>query len=249
MRRTGVHRTAGIAIAALALVAGGPTARAGTDEVIASGVASAALASIVCLTGVLASEDEEPEEGFARRGPFVGAHGRYATLVFDDFSEAEYQFLNDPAVSLSYDDSFGASGLVGYRCAPRFSAEVQAEWISGFEGDFSFPGLGQFDDLRLDPIVATANLKAYLLTGRIQPYLLVGAGAITIEVDPPRPPLSQTFLQNKRENEFAMRFGGGVDVYATDHIVVTVGADYVRPFGSFADLDYVSIGWGFQYRF
>jgi hypothetical protein len=32
-------------------------------------------------------------------------------------------------------------------------------------------------------------------------------------------------------------------------VVVTLQADYVRPFGNLDDLDYVSIGWGLQYRF
>jgi hypothetical protein len=46
-----------------------------------------------------------------------------------------------------------------------------------------------------------------------------------------------------------MRFGGGLDFYATEHVVLTLGIDYVLPFGDLEDLDYVSIGWGLRYRF
>ena len=46
-----------------------------------------------------------------------------------------------------------------------------------------------------------------------------------------------------------MRFGGGIDLYATKNVVVTVGADYVLPFDDLKDLDYISIGWGIEYRF
>ena len=60
---------------------------------------------------------------------------------------------------------------------------------------------------------------------------------------PPGVPRSRT------ENEFAMRFGGGIDLYATKNVVVSLEADYVLPVSSLSDLDYVSIGWGFQYRF
>jgi hypothetical protein len=51
------------------------------------------------------------------------------------------------------------------------------------------------------------------------------------------------------ETNFVMRFGGGVDFYATKHVVVSAEIDYVLPFGNLAPLDYLSIGMGIQYRF
>jgi hypothetical protein len=32
-------------------------------------------------------------------------------------------------------------------------------------------------------------------------------------------------------------------------VVLNVGVDYVLPFGNLDDLDYITIGWGVQYRF
>jgi opacity protein-like surface antigen len=55
--------------------------------------------------------------------------------------------------------------------------------------------------------------------------------------------------ESNRTTEFAMRFGGGLEFYATKHIVLTLDTDYVLPFGDLENLDYVTIGWGLQYRF
>ncbi len=46
-----------------------------------------------------------------------------------------------------------------------------------------------------------------------------------------------------------MRLGGGLDFYATKSIVLSLGVDYVLPFGDVEDFDYVSLGWGLEYRF
>ena len=94
-------------------------------------------------------------------------------------------------------------------------------------------------------MVVTANVKGYFLTGRYQPFLLVGGGGMTAEAKVRALGLSAS----ERLNGFAMRFGGGIDLYATKHVVVSVGTDYVLPFGDLKDLDYISIGWGFEYRF
>jgi hypothetical protein len=49
--------------------------------------------------------------------------------------------------------------------------------------------------------------------------------------------------------DIVMRFGSGLDYYATEQIVLTLGLDYLLPFGELEDLDYVSISWGLRYRF
>ncbi len=55
--------------------------------------------------------------------------------------------------------------------------------------------------------------------------------------------------ESDRFTGFAARFGGGIDIYATENFVVAFVVDYVFPAGDVKDLDYVSVGWGFQYRF
>ncbi len=97
-------------------------------------------------------------------------------------------------------------------------------------------------------MVVTTSLKAYALTGRYQPYLLAGGGVMTVEVE-----TNDTTGLGTNDTEtatnIALRFGGGLDFYATERIVLTLGVDYVLPFGDLEDLDYVSIGWGLRYRF
>ena len=93
-------------------------------------------------------------------------------------------------------------------------------------------------------------MKGYFLTGRYQPFLLIGAGAMQAKTKLKQPSgLAFTGLGNESENAFALRFGGGIDLYATEHVVVSVDADYVLPFGDLDALDYVTIGWGIEYRF
>ena len=54
---------------------------------------------------------------------------------------------------------------------------------------------------------------------------------------------------NWTDANFAMRFGGGIDLYATKNVVVSAQADYLLPFGSLDGFDFLSIGLGLQYRF
>ena len=48
---------------------------------------------------------------------------------------------------------------------------------------------------------------------------------------------------------FALRLGGGVDLYATEHIVFNVGADFIRPYGELRDSELMMYSLGIQYRF
>jgi opacity protein-like surface antigen len=214
---------------------------------------------IVCTSVVLTAEDEVDEEDFARRGWMVGVAGSSAFELFEDELEEDYRRHLDPIgggfkpvsiASLPVDNSLGMNGRVGYRCHSRFSAEVQVEWLHGFDADLEQPGVVQLARVEVDPLVVTANAKGYLLTGRYQPFLLLGLGAMSGSIHVRDPVgLSFTGIDSQTENVFAMRFGGGIDLYATKNIVVSLGVDYVYPFGNLDDLNYVTINWGFQYRF
>jgi opacity protein-like surface antigen len=99
------------------------------------------------------------------------------------------------------------------------------------------------------PMVYTANVKGYVLTGPIQPFVLVGAGLMTTKtrvhsLQAPR------FSETERDSGFVARFGGGVDFYMTKTLALTTGVDYVRPFGSgIKDLQYISYNVGLLARF
>jgi opacity protein-like surface antigen len=240
------------------LVALPDSARSDTAKTIAEAAAAGAFVGIVCSSIALTADDEVDEEDFARRGWLVGVGGSYAFETFEDDAEADYQRQLDidrgpfPTnyAELSVDDSFGFNGRVGYRCHRRFSAEVEVEWLHGFDADLTQSGFTQLANVEFDPLVVTTNVKGYLLTGRYQPFLLLGAGAMVAETHVRNPVgLGFTGVGDEDEKSFAMRFGGGIDLYATKNIVVSLEADYVLPFGNLDALDYVTVGWGVQYRF
>ena len=88
------------------------------------------------------------------------------------------------------------------------------------------------------------NSKAYLLTGRIQPFLLVGAGFMHFDA---KDALDLNLSVNG--DAFAARFGGGLDVYLSPNVVIALDGSYVLPTGDADGLNYVSWSLGLQYRF
>ena len=245
-----MRRAAAIGFAVLVLVAVPDSARSDQAKTIAEAAAAAVLVGVVCASVALTAEDEIDEDDFARRGWMLGVGGSYAVEVFEDDAESDFQKSLGPDPRLSVDNSFGFSGHGGYRCHRRFSAEVEVEWLDGFDADLTQPGVDQLAKVEYDPVVITANVKGYFLTGRYQPFLLLGAGAMTAETKIREPVgLAFTGIDTESDEAFALRFGGGIDLYATENVVVTVDADYVMPFGNLDALDYITIGWGIQYRF
>lgn len=244
-----MKRAAVIGLTLFAVMALPVSARSDTAKTIAEGAAGAVLTSIICSSVALTADDEIDPDDLARRGWLVGVAGSYAIETFERDAQSNLDRVLGVPTDLSVDNSFGFNGRAGYRCHRRFSAEVEVEWLDGFDSDFSSVGFGQLAKLKYEPIVVTTNVKGFLLTGRYQPFLLVGAGAMTAEAVLRDDSVGLGLSRTESDNAFAMRFGGGIDLYATKNIVVSLEADYVLPFGDLDDLDYVTIGWGVQYRF
>jgi opacity protein-like surface antigen len=135
--------------------------------------------------------------------------------------------------------SGGFNARVGYRLVPRFAAELEYEWLSSFSPSFFFT------DAKVEPWALTANGRFYLLTSRVQPFLLLGAGILRAE----RERTSFGGTRSSESTEFAARFGLGVDVYVVGGLAVTFDTSYLLPTGPLEDLDYLAIGLGLQYRF
>ena len=229
-------RTLACAVAALSLlpVAGTRPARAGTNDAVAAGVASAVATTAFCAAlaiGARDDDDQADDEGYDRRGWLARIAGAYGNLL-DSGSE----------------DGFGIDGGAGYRCHPRMSSEVQVEWIDGFRDDRAVSGVSSDARVDAETVTITASTKGYILTGRFQPYVLVGLGAMTVDTDV-KDRLGVGPSKSDSEADFAMRFGGGLDFYATKNVVVDVGVGYVYPFGDVSDFDYLSVRAGVQYRF
>ena len=235
---------------------------------------------------LLSAASAGAQEDFGRTGAYLGVAGVFGRQRFnDDVKDA----LNEQLVSLGYvldsemKGSFGIEGVVGYRLHRFLSAEVKGQWLLGFQGDIDMlengPGgifpqgqdfLPEVASMEFEIATVTANLKAHLLTGLWQPYLLVGGGMMHVESEIRESSKlyewSQRLGQQEEEPDFpdwpgiasseseiaaTMRFGGGLDIYSfgTDSVVITAGAEYVLPFGNLEDFDYISINVGVLYRF
>jgi opacity protein-like surface antigen len=168
------------------------------------------------------------------------------------------------------EDAFGFLTRAGYRCNPHVSVEFQSEWLEIFKGTIAENRVPMNDtmrrfDLELESLVVTSNVKGHLLTGRYQPFVLVGLGFMRMEnkandITPaalPRPPSCPpdpdtpcfAAQASDRRVELAVRFGAGLDFYVNRNVVVSAEASYLMPTGKLDKLDYYSFGLGLQYRF
>jgi hypothetical protein len=248
---------------------------------VAGTLGMGALSTVGCvLTQVyLPDEEEESAEDFDRRGFFIGAGAGFAGENFSrrPVNDIADIFSNQPRLAVTYtgpdtvaqaDNSWSVKGRGGYRCHSRYSVGATFEYFGGFDTQWSGPlGMGSDD---IDIFVTTVDIKTYLLTGRYQPYLLLGGGTINVSTkvtnrtgvtgvtegpvppDNAPPPLFPMFgpvNQSRSYTDFVFRFGGGFDIYATDHIVVNFDANYLAPMGDASGVGMFTVGGGIEYRF
>ena len=182
---------------------------------------------------LLLSASSAYAQDYARNGFYVGMA---ASLGIDTALEDELEDIT--GVDVNVDEAMGLHTRLGYRFHPHISSEIDIEWLDN--ADISAMGT---DALTIERWTFTANAKAYLLTGRFQPFLLAGPGLMHINAK------DSLGLGLSMSDDFAARFGGGIDFYVTEKIGVSLDGSYVLPTGDLKDFDYFSIAWGFQYRF
>jgi opacity protein-like surface antigen len=223
--------------------------------------------------------EDSPDEDFDRKGFFIGVGGNFAGENFsarpvgdiaDIFSNQPGRgipILPGPESSSNSDDSWSVKGGGGYRCHSRFSVGATFEYFGGFDTKWTgVMGTGADD---IDMLAVTTDIKGYLMTGRYQPYLLAGGGIMhaktevtnptgigttTVNPDPPSDdipniPNITTVFQSRDYTDFVFRLGGGIDVYATDNVVVNIGASFLLPLGEVSGLRLYTVGGGLEYRF
>jgi opacity protein-like surface antigen len=217
-----------------------------------------AVLGIVCGAIVALTPDDEDsnDDPYSRRGWIFGVGGVYGIEDFDDPAKGSGQdVLEPPPVKYSTDNSFALAGGLGYRCHKYISTEVGFELfgIDEFDGEYKQSGFGKMADVVVNPLVITVDTRGYYPIGRYQPYAVLGTGVMMAEIKPQHGVNVHTGepapLSNTNDASFTMRFGGGIDVYATENIVVRGEASYVLPTGHLHDLKYVSIGLGVHWRF
>ncbi len=170
---------------------------------------------------------QEPSE-FSRKGFYVGAGGIYAIENID-------------GGSITFDDSHGFNLRVGYRFHPHIAIEAEGERTMGFDSQ-QFSG-------DVATWTATINGKFFALTGQIQPYGLIGVGAMNATTGGQLVFGNSNGQSSTKETEVAFRYGAGMDMYITKNWVVNFEGTYVNPRGDLSSTEYFGLGGGLQYRF
>ncbi|MCP5045304.1 MAG: porin family protein [bacterium] len=218
---------------------------------------AALLSGIACWTVDLATtqfrrgeEEETRDDDFDRKGWYVGVSGVYALEFIDEDKEQE-----------SLDDAFGGALVdfdlnsrhtggvrlqAGRRCHQRFSVEVDLQWIDDFDAELKSSTEGKVQDISIAPIVGSIDVKGYLLTGRIQPYALLGVGTMSVRTKSKNSADDNSSL--KDTGVLVVRGGGGVDFYLDRNWVLNLGIDYVHSATNLEIVDFLTVAVGAQYR-
>lgn len=167
-------------------------------------------------------EDEAGDP--ARSGPMLGLGAGYALHNFN--------------INQNYENSGAFNAHVGYRFNPRFATELQIERYQEFD-------LRNVEDVGdVNGWAIGLNGKGYMLTGRYQPWALIGLNFLDMETT------DSTNIANPRKTDDgpAMRFGLGLDVYATNRLAIVTDISYMLGMGGVKDYDVVMFSLGFLFR-
>lgn len=154
-------------------------------------------------------------------------------------------------------NSSGFAFRAGRRVLANLAVEFQVEHMTNFQAE-----IVDWQTIDLSATTLTANLKLPILTGRFQPYALIGAGAMWIDKDGEWPqqgieasrvssnPSRFEDIVQADDAGIALRLGGGVDVYIDEHVFVSSEFAWVASQGEAVDdVKYMSFGLGVGYRF
>lgn len=174
------------------------------------------------------TESQSDWDVYNRPGPYVGVGGSYMVSGFQG-----------GARSADFGDTLGFNVRGGYRLNDYWALEGLYEYGDDFGAHQVVPG----GDIQTNTFMGGAKL--ILPLGRFQPYLSGSAGFVNANADKS---LRRTNWDVDGTN-FAGRFGGGVDLFATENVAVFLDASYTMPIKEVSDLYYFSFGWGAKYVF
>ena len=192
----------------------------------------------IAMAAVSVSKPARAQDDFSRTGCYLGLAG---TAAFPSSAESKLEAATGSSADVS--ESLGLHARAGCRNGWG-GGELHFEWLEGFDVKVDGVNEGKIDgwsltlDGKLYPLWALED-KLPPLARRFQPFATVGFGYLTF--DAPR---------GLGDWDFAARFGGGLDIYVTRNIAISVDATYVLPVSNALDgLEYVSVGWGVLFRF
>jgi hypothetical protein len=185
---------------------------------------------------------DTPESGavdYARSGPYVwlGTGIGITTKAEGELTSIVSALASFP-VPVEVSSSVGFNGRLGF-AGEIFSSELQFEYLPSFEASVLGITAAEWSMFTM-----TANARVQAPLGRVQPYALLGGGFT-------RSAMSARFSSVADTSFYggALRAGGGLNLYLTEHVAFGGDVTYVVPFGDNDELDYVSIGLGLFYKF
>lgn len=167
------------------------------------------------------ADEEESSKDPGRAGPMLGLGAGFALQNFSNIGAGDIE------------NSGAYNATVGYRFNARFATDLYIERYQEFD----------FRDGDVNGWAVGMNGRGYLMTGRYQPFLLMGINFLDMETTN-----SSAVNTRKTDDGPAMRFGGGLDVFATDKMVVTSSISYMLGLGEVEDYDIVMFSLGFLFR-
>jgi len=172
---------------------------------------------------------EGPPVDYTRDGWYLQGQGLYAMDYFKNGDR-----------SAASGAGFSVTG--GWRGWKLFAGEVEWEYINQFmDGPADMNTYNISFLLKLYPLAWAFSGDSWFQ--RFQPYLRAGPAWQFIDIE-------QENVFRETEGSFAGRFGAGLDIYATQNAVITLGASFMLPSTSpVNDYRYLSLGGGFQWRF
>lgn len=175
---------------------------------------------------VVAEAQRAARRAPARAGFYVGGAFFYAAENIDD--------------RIIVKSSTGGAGFVGYRFGEFFAAEVRYEGFEGFDLK-ARNGRGVIDGFAVSVIA-----KVYPFSGPVQPFLGFGVGGARFEQ---RNVFNDGSRSRADESSAAFRFGGGLDLWLNESIVLNGEAAYFAPVDDDLDLEATILSIGLTYRF
>jgi len=188
------------------------------------------------------------DDDYARNGAYIGVNmaGAWYTDVHDDVKDlvdglAPVNPWSGTRVDVEYPLGLGARA--GYRFHPRLAGELEFQWFSKAKVELD-DDQSTVNAIKIETLTLMGNVKGYLFTGRVQPFVLAGVGFMHLNGND-----KLSLGVETSGDEFAARFGGGVDLYVNRNFVVVVEGGYVLPTGDLDNLNQVIWSVGLQYRF
>ena len=187
-----------------------------------------AIACALALANTATAEDGPDTSPHARPGAYVSVGGVAALPNFDTP-------LPNPSAG------GGVDLRAGYRVGAYTSIELA--YTGTFGSQTGLPGLPG-SQATFDNHLVAANARVFMAYERIQPYVLVGMGALIQQTK-----LSGAVGGTSTQAAYAVRLGLGADLYASEHWVVEIEGSYVIGTGKLEHRDYGLVGASAMYRF